>query len=69
VGKTIPSLASLNKQFQNHSILKEYCAIVCGNATAELDGKTTIDLNVNGLPAITHVRIDEVVGCNVYGSM
>ena len=70
VGKTVSTLSHLNNQFQERSIMKEYTAIVCGNATQALGNQSSlISLDVNGCSAESRVEVVEVVGCNVYGAM
>ena len=70
VGKTVSTLSHLNNQFQDRSIIKEYTAIVCGNATNALRGPSSlVSFDVNGYSAESLVEVQEVVGCNVYGAM
>ena len=70
VGKTVSTLSHLNNQFQDRSIVKEYTAILCGNATNALGNQSSlISIDVNGCSAQSIVEVLDVVGCNVYGAM
>jgi 23S rRNA-/tRNA-specific pseudouridylate synthase len=71
IGKTVSALSSLNRQFENRTIAKEYTAVVCGNVTSALGGESeaVIEAEVNGAAAQSVFTVKEVVPCNVYGSM